>query len=466
MALRFYNSMGRKKEDFRPIVPGEVRLYTCGPTVYNYAHIGNFRTFLFEDMLRRVLAYCGYRVIQVMNFTDVDDKTIRDSQAAGEPLEEFTERYKQAFLEDVDTLRMQRAEHYPAATDHIHEMVEMVKALRDKGHTYEHEGSIYFRLSSYGDYGRLTNIEPAEMRPGDRVDSDEYGKDDARDFALWKAWCEEDGDVFWETDLGRGRPGWHLECSAMSVKYLGEHFDIHTGGVDNRFPHHENEIAQSCCATGEDFANYWLHSEFLLVENSKMSKSKGNFYTVRELVDEGWEPAVIRFCIQRVHYRAQMNLSREALEQSVVSVRRLREFSRRLEGGLKGEGRGAEVAGLIDKARSEFRACIEDDMNTSGALGHLFILVREANGLADAGKLDAKDGENLLAFMKECDTLFEVLREDRDESAEGKVAALVAERTQAKAEKNWARADEIREEIAALGYTVKDTPDGPVFSKS
>ncbi|MCA9783015.1 MAG: cysteine--tRNA ligase [Calditrichaeota bacterium] len=465
MAIRFYNSMGREKQDFVPLIPGKVSLYTCGPTVHNYAHIGNFRTFLFEDLLRRFLRFRGLEVTQVMNITDVDDKTIRRSQEEGQSLGEYTGIYLKAFMEDLDTLRIERAEHYPAATDHTPEMVEMIKQLRERGHTYEHKGSIYFRLSSYPEYGRLSNVAPDQMVSSGRVDNDEYEKDDVRDFVLWKAWVPEDGDVFWETELGKGRPGWHLECSAMSIKYLGEHFDIHTGGVDNRFPHHENEIAQSVCATGHPFVNYWMHSEFLLVENAKMSKSKGNFFTLRDLVGQGFDPVAIRFTILRVHYRQQMNLSTEGLEQGAAAVRRIREFARRLAAGLDGSGAAEETARLVETCRRDFTEAMDDDLNTSGALGHFFTFLREANALADAGKLSAEDGVRMLGWVQEVDSLFAILAEERDTDLESQVEALVQARSQAKADKDWARADSLRQQISELGYTVKDTPQGPVWSR-
>lgn len=463
MALRFHNSLTRRKEDFVPIVEGEVRLYTCGPTVYNYAHVGNFRTFLFEDQLRRALRFRGFRVIQAMNFTDVDDKTIRDSQAAGESLAAFTDRYKKAFLEDLDALRIERAEFYPSATEHVGEMVGLIQALVEKGHTYEDGGSIYFRLSSFPEYGRLANLNPEQMRGSGRVDNDEYEKDDARDFALWKAWTPEDGPVFWDTPLGRGRPGWHIECSAMSMKYLGEHFDIHTGGVDNRFPHHENEIAQSCCATGAAFVNVWMHSEFLLVENKKMSKSLGNFYTLRDLLGKGIDPVAIRYALQSVHYRAQLNLSFEGLEAAAQAVRRLRDLHRRLADSAPGAGDdGASVAAAATCER-EFTACLDDDLNVAGALGHLFVFVREANALLDSGRPDAGALAALRGWLEKADTVLDVLREERDAGVEDRVRSLVEARAAAKAAKDWAEADRLRDEIAALGWTVKDTPQGPVW---
>ncbi len=465
MALRFFNSLTRSKELFQPLVPGQAGLYTCGPTVYNYAHIGNFRTFVFEDLLRRALTFRGYRVTQVMNFTDVDDKTIRGSQAAGESLEVFTARYKQAFFEDLDTLRVQRAEVYPAATEHVGEMVELIRRLRERGHTYEDAGSVYFRLSTFPGYGRLANLNPEQMRSSGRVDNDEYEKEDVRDFALWKAWIPEDGPVFWETELGKGRPGWHIECSAMSMKYLGEQFDIHTGGVDNRFPHHENEIAQSCCATGGPFAGTWLHSEFLLVEGKKMSKSLGNFYTLRDLLEKGLDPVAIRYTLLSVHYRAQLNFSFEGIEASAQAVRRLRDLNGRLGRSPAGPGSGDKVWQLTAACETDFTEALDDDLNLAGALGHLFTWVREVNALLDSGSPDAGELERLQAWLNRVDSLLDVLREEQDESAEGRVAELVAQRAAAKQSRDFPAADRLRLEIESLGWVVKDTPQGPVFHR-
>jgi len=288
MAIKFKNSLSRVREEFKPIEPGKVKFYTCGPTVYNFAHIGNFRAYIFEDLLRRYLKYKGYDVYQVMNLTDIDDKTIRDSQKEGISLKDFTGRYIKAFFDDLDTLGIERAEQYPAATEHIPEMVELIKKLTENGYAYEVNGNYYFKISAFKDYGKLANLDMAGLKAGARVATDEYEKDSVSDFALWKAWDEADGDVYWETEIGKGRPGWHLECSAMSMKYLGNHFDIHTGGVDNMFPHHENEIAQSEGATGEKFVNYWMHCEYLIVDGRKMSKSLGNFYTLRDIIDKGY----------------------------------------------------------------------------------------------------------------------------------------------------------------------------------
>ncbi len=465
MAIRFYNSLSRSKEDFQPLVKSSVGLYTCGPTIYNFAHIGNFRTFLFEDLLRRYLAFRGFKVTQVMNITDVDDKTIRDSQAQGRNFEEFTEYYRRAFFEDLDTLRIQRAEHYPEATGHISEMVGLVLALRERGHTYEDQGSTYFKISSYPGYGRLANLKPEQMQSSGRVDSDEYEKDDVRDFALWKAWTEEDGPVYWDTELGRGRPGWHIECSAMSMKYLGEHFDIHTGGVDNRFPHHENEIAQSVCATGGDFVNYWLHSEFLLVEGKKMSKSLGNYYTLRDLLDKGLDPVAIRYTLLGVHYRAQLNLSFEGIEASAQAVRRIRDFRRRLESAAAGPGTDDDVSRIVETCERGFTEAMDDDLNIAAALGQFFNFIREANALLDEGRISEEERRLMLDWLIRVDSILEVLDEDLDENLDRRIGQLVEQRSRAKQDKDWARADLLRSKIEELGYVVKDTAKGPVWHR-
>ncbi len=309
--LRFYNTLSNRKEPFVPLYPGKVLIYTCGPTVYDYAHIGNFRSYIFEDLLRRYLKFKGYQVTQVMNITDVDDKIIRASKAAGQDIGEFTKKYISAFFEDLDALGIERAEFYPRATEHIPEMVELIKKLQQKGFTYTTDGSIYFKLSSFPSYGKLSKIDLQGIKPGARMDLDEYEKEDVRDFVLWKG--KKEGEPYWKTELGPGRPGWHIECSAMSMHYLGESFDIHAGGVDLIFPHHENEIAQSEAATSRQFVRYWLHCRHLIVEGEKMSKSKGNYYTLRDLLGKGYQPLAVRYLLLSAHYRRQLNFTKEGL---------------------------------------------------------------------------------------------------------------------------------------------------------
>jgi len=462
MALQFYNSLTRRKEEFRPLTPPEVRMYTCGPTVYNYAHIGNFRAYIFEDLLRRYLKYKGYRVMQVMNLTDVDDKTIRDSRAAGISLNDFTAKYKKAFFEDLDTLRIERAEVYPAATEHIPEMVDLVRKLQENGHTYEADGSIYFRISSFPDYGKLAHLDPESMRGSGRVDNDEYEKDDVRDFALWKSWVPEDGDVYWETELGKGRPGWHIECSAMSTRYLGTHFDIHTGGVDNRFPHHENEIAQSVCGYHDKFVNYWMHCEFLLVDSKKMSKSLGNFYTLRDLLDKGLDPVAIRYTLLSVHYRQKLNFSFDAVRAAAGSVQRIRDFYASLKEVNKNAPTG-KVNDLVDQAKQEFTHGLDDDLNIAPALAAVFNLIREVNRVRDEQGLAPAEAEKVRTFLESIDTVLAVLPTDQERNPE--VEELIRRRTEARRNKDWQLADQLREEIAALGYVLEDGPEGTRYKK-
>ncbi|MDA4134945.1 MAG: cysteine--tRNA ligase, partial [Thaumarchaeota archaeon] len=331
MALHLYNSLGRKVTPFAPLREGEVRMYTCGPTVWNYAHIGNFRTFVFEDVLRRYLKFKGYRVTQVMNITDVEDKIIKGMKQSGKSLEDLTTFYERAFMEDLTTLNIERAEFYPRATKHIPEMVDLIKTLMQKGYAYRaDDGSVYYDVSKFEKYGELSGIRPSQLVAGARVKNDSYDKDQANDFALWKAWDEDDGEVFWETELGKGRPGWHIECSAMSMKYLGETFDIHTGGIDNRFPHHENEIAQSEAATGKEFVRTWLHSDFLNVSGEEMHKSVGNVVTLRQLTEKGWKPRAIRLFLIGAHYRDKLDLTDESLQQAKSNIARIDAFSSRL----------------------------------------------------------------------------------------------------------------------------------------
>ena len=472
--MQLTNSLTRRKEPLIPIRPGEVSLYTCGPTVHDFAHVGNFRTFIFEDLLRRALIFKGFRVRHVMNITDVDDKTIRKANAEGVPLGEFTARYKRAFFEDLDALRIQRAEHYPEATDHIAGMVALIERLLERGHAYRSaEGSIYFRLESWPGYGQLVALDRGSSRQTARVDQDEYGKDDPQDFALWKAWEPSDGPVFWDTALGRGRPGWHIECSAMSRALLGDHFDIHTGGVDNKFPHHENEIAQSVCATGAAFVNVWMHSAHLQVEGFKMSKSLGNFLTLRDLVQEGLDPVAIRYALLTVHYRKPLNFTREWVAASAQAVGRLRDFARRLDEALEGvDGGGGgepggELGGALEVARGGFVAGLEDDLNIAASLSALFTFVRQANAILDGGGAGRAEIEAARGWLGEVDGVLDVL-EGREGPGEGiveEVEALVGAREAARAARDWSRADALRAQIEGMGFEVRDGAQGPRWIK-
>jgi cysteinyl-tRNA synthetase len=457
----FFNTLTRRKEKFVPIESGKVRMYTCGPTVYDYAHIGNFRAFVFEDLLKRWLEYRGFKVTHVMNLTDVDDKTIRGSQKQKVPLAKYTEHYAKAFFEDIKALNIEPADYYPKATSHIPEMAALVKRLMQNGYGYKgQDGSIYFAISKFKNYGKLSHIKVAELKAGARVKTDEYTKEEAQDFALWKAWTPEDGDVFWETELGKGRPGWHIECSAMSMKYLGETFDIHCGGNDNMFPHHENEIAQSEAATGKKFVNYWLHNEHLLVEGRKMAKKFGNFYTLRDLLGKGYDPIAIRYLLLSSHYRGQFNFTFEALDAAGVAVERLRNFVRRLQ-DAHGEGSGGRVAELLRGVQQGFGDAMDDDLNVSVALAVLFDFVREMNVLLDDGVVSKNEADEAVAVLKRFDGVLGVVGEVEAEEALPKEAEeLIAKREAARKAKDWATADALRVRLSELGVVLEDTTQG------
>jgi cysteinyl-tRNA synthetase len=496
---RFYNTLTRTIEEFVPMEPGQVRMYTCGPTVHDHTHIGNFRTFVWEDLLRRSLEHLGYQVTQVMNITDVDDKTINKSLAQGMSLADYTERYTKSFFEGLDVLHVKRAEFYPRATDHIPEMIHIIEVLRDKGMTYESQGSIYYRIASFPSYGRLSGVQNRELRDGARIDSDEYEKESARDFALWKG--VKPGEPSWPSPFGAGRPGWHLECSAMSIKYLGETFDIHTGGVDNIFPHHENEIAQSEAYTGRPFVRYWLHSAHLLVESEKMAKSLGNFYTLRELLEQGHDPRAIRWLLLGTHYRRNLNFSFDGIAVAAREVARLDDFRRRLDeelaksgepgaaraaageaagalgprlsdppagagggsrpsGGDPGApGSGSALAEQIRSAEEEFSQCLADDLNISSAVGAVFRMVRDTNAALDRGSAGRAEIQSASEALDRFDGVLAVL--DRtpavlDEEVEG----MIRRRQEARRTRDFAEADSIRDELASRGILLEDTPQG------
>lgn len=465
MPLKFFNTMSRQLEDFNPIHPGEVRLYTCGPTVYNFAHIGNFRTYMFEDLLRRYLKYRGYKVTQVMNLTDIDDKTIKGSIAKGVSLDEYTAIYIKAFFEDIDALRIERAEHYPAATTHIPEMVAIVKSLLDKGVAYRAGSDIYFSIAKFSEYGKLSHMDLTQLQAGasQRVASDEYEKEQVSDFALWKGWDEKDGDVFWETEIGKGRPGWHLECSAMSMKYLGESFDIHTGGVDNMFPHHENEIAQSEATTGKKFVNYWLHSAHLIVESKKMSKSLGNFFTVRELLDKGYPAVAIRYLLLSTHYRASLNFTMDGLEGAKAAIQRLRDFYDNLTIGIKDVPSG-KVDEYIERVKTGFTDGLDDDLNISQSLAAIFDFVRDINRLIAEGGISQDDAGKVKATMDGFDSVLAILQKE-EVSLDAEVEKLIAERIAARKARDFKKSDTIRDQLLAMGIILEDTPQGTVWKK-
>jgi cysteinyl-tRNA synthetase len=456
MPLRFFNTLTRQVEDFAPREAGKVRLYTCGPTVYNFAHIGNFRAYIFEDLLQRHLEYRGLKVDRVMNLTDVDDKTIRGCRTCGVPLADFTAPFKKAFFEDLDTLRIKRADHFPEATapEHIARMIEMISTLIAKGHAYRAEdGSVYFRIRSFADYGKLAHFNTEELRDGVRVRNDEYEKENVGDFALWKSYDEADGDVSWESPWGRGRPGWHIECSAMAIGILGAELDIHCGGEDNIFPHHEAEIAQSECVTGKKFVRLWMHCRHLQVEGSKMAKSAGNFFTLRDLMEKGWSGREVRYALISVKYREPLNFTFEGLAAARSALQRLDEWTVRLQELAQ----SASAEGSFENSDA-FEEALDEDLNISAALAALFDLVRTTNRRMDESSLTPGEALSLLNWLKGVNS---VLGFDAEaESIPAAVSDLLARRATARAAKEWKNSDTLRDEILAAGWVVKDTKEG------
>ena len=458
MALKFFNTLSRRKEIFRPLNGKNVGMYTCGPTVYDFAHIGNFRAYVWEDLLRRYLKYKGYKVKQVMNLTDVDDKTIKGSRAQGIPLQEFTEKYKKAFFEDIAKLNIERVEIYPSATEHINEMVALIRELLKKKYAYKGEdGSIYYNIKKFKNYGKLSKFKLRKLIAGKRVKQDEYAKEVASDFALWKAWDENDGDVFWETALGKGRPGWHIECSAMSMKYLGETFDIHTGGIDNMFPHHENEIAQSEAATGKRFVKCWMHCRHLLVDGKKMSKSLGNFYALGDLKD--YDAAAIRYLLLATHYRKELNFTLQGLEGAKNIVGHLNETIRRLKDA---NGKENEIVyALIKKIKIEFESAMDDDLDITKALSALSEFEKQMNKAIDAGELSRNNANVAIEFLQSVDSVLGIMKfESGKLELSAEVEKLIEERENARKGKDFAKADEIRAKLKEMGYALDDTPEG------
>jgi cysteinyl-tRNA synthetase len=489
MPLQLFNTLSGKVEEFRPLEDDLVRMYACGPTVYDYGHIGNFRTFIVVDTLRRFLKQSGYKLKHVMNITDVDDKIIRNAAASSVSVQEYTKKYKQAFLEDADALNIQRPEFLVSATDHIQEMAHFIAGLVEKGYAYRTEdGSYYFRIAKFPEYGKLSKRDFAGMNDGARVDVDEYDKDNARDFARWKA--PKPGEAQWDTEIGPGRPGWHIECSQMSMKYLGESFDIHAGGEDLIFPHHENEIAQSEALTGKPFVHVWVHARFLLVEGEKMSKSAGNFFTVRDLILMGHKPSSIRFLLMSVPYRKQLNFTFDGLTQAANSVERLRNFKLRLETSQFADDGNVIIAEIAERTSAEMRAGLDDDLNTAHALGAIFDMVRDVNAAADAGEVRKANVPQLLRVLEEFEEIFAVLKDDdaakvraivewaKAEGFQDKISpqtaelakaaalsdadveGLVAEHSQARKTRDFARSDAIRAQLGENGIILENTKDG------
>ena len=462
--LRLKNTLSRMQEEFKPLEGNTVRMYVCGPTVYDYGHIGNFRTFVAVDVLRRYLKYAGYEVLHVMNITDVDDKIIRNVLKSGKSLEEYTNFYAEEFLSDCMSLNIQQPEMMPRATRHIEQMIEIMNALAAAGHTYESEGSLYFSINSFPGYGKLSGLKLEGNIAGARVDVDEYEKADARDFVLWKA-TKEENEPGWASPFGKGRPGWHLECSAMSMKYLGESFDIHCGGVDLVFPHHENEIAQSEGATGKPFVRFWIHAEFLLVEGEKMSKSKGNYYTVRQLIGQGYSPMAVRYLLLSVPYRTQLNFTLEGLRAAENSLERMRNFRRRVRDYEGQPGSHPRVQEVLTQARDGFEAAMNDDLNTSGALAAVFDLVRDTNIAIDVSEFGADDRQAVLELLARIDSVLGVLGEDQEGMLEPEIEAMIEERFAARRNRDFARADKIRDDLASRGILLEDTPQGTKWKR-
>lgn len=464
MPLRLFNTLTQKLEQFVPLQDKSVRMYTCGPTVYDYVHIGNLRTFVIQDVLLRYLLYRGYEVTYVMNITDVDDKIIAGAIGRGVEIEEYTEPYTRAFLKDMETLRITQPDLMPRATQHVPEMLELIQRLSSKGLTYERDGSIYFRIGGFPDYGRLSGIDIAQLSAEGMQDADEYSKEDSRDFVLWK--MRKPGEAYWNSELGAGRPGWHLECSTMSMKYLGESFDIHCGGVDLIFPHHENEIAQSEGATGKPFVKYWIHGAHLIVGGEKMSKSRGNFYTLRDLLDQGYDPLAIRYLLASVRYRTQLNFTLDGLQQASRALSRAKNFLQKVQ-EIPSNREGAEpVQEQIEEAGRDFKKAMDNDLNTAEALGALFTLIRRLNPALESGAVGASHKDEILELFAAADQVFDMFETSEKELQDEKVQELIREREASRKTRDYSRADEIRDELARRGIVLEDTREGTRWKRS
>lgn len=462
MTLKLYNTFTRKKEVFKPIKKDLVRMYSCGPTIYQFAHIGNFRAYICSDILKRYLKYKGFKVKHVMNITDVDDKTISNAQKEGIPLQEYTKRYEKAFFEDLETLTIDKADIFPRATEHIKEMIALIQKLKKKTFTYESEDSVYYRIAKFKHYGKLSKIKLEEQKEGARVDADEYEKQNAKDFVLWKAKKEQEPS--WKTSLGEGRPGWHIECSAMSMKYLGETFDIHAGGIDLIFPHHENEIAQSEAATGKKFVNYWFHNEHLLVEGKKMAKSLGNFFTLRDLLQKGHHSKAIRYLLLSAHYRYPLNFTEEGLHAAASTIQRMQDFVDKLK-SWKGAGKGKSITRLIEKAKKDFEKEMDEDVNISNALAVIFDFMKDVNKAMAEHALSSTDAKAAYRLMLDFDTVLGIL-ESEEIKIPQEILTLAEKREQARKARNWQLADQLREQVQEKGYAIEDTTMGYRLKKS
>ncbi len=461
--MRFYNTLTRRLEEFRETEKGNVGLYTCGPTVYDYPHIGNYRSYIFEDLVKRLFLFLGYRVTHVMNITDIDDKTIRKANELGLPLAEVTRKYIDAFHADLRALNVLPADVYPRATEHIPEMLKLIAVLLEKGFAYVKDGSVYFSIERFKEYGRLANLDRASLKTGASaaVDADEYEKEAVQDFVLWKG--KKPGEPSWPAPFGEGRPGWHIECSAMSMKYLGPHFDVHMGGVDNIFPHHENEIAQSEAANGQAFVNYWLHCQHLVIDNKKMSKSLGNFYTLGDLLKRGCDPMAVRYLLVSTHYRKLLNFTLEGLEMAGQALARVKNFVFSLK-NVQSEGDAdPELAAAVAANLAAFSDNMADDFNVSGALGAMFDLVHEVNARMNA--LTRKDAVVVLDYLERVNSVLGVLEEKGEAALDSQIEERIRLREKARREKDFARADEIRAELKKQGIILLDTPGGVKWKK-
>lgn len=460
--MKLYNTLSGQVEPFVPQSEEQVTMYTCGPTVYGYAHIGNFRTFCSQDIMRRYLKYRGYNVRQVMNLTDVDDKIIRNATEKQVSVDDYTQPYIDAFLADCAALNLEQVEEYPRATRTIDDMIVLIQRLIDQGHAYEKEGSVYFNISSLPSYGRLSGLNRREIKSGISVDADEYEKDDVRDFVLWKA--RKEGEHYWDSPFGEGRPGWHLECSVMSMKYLGETIDIHGGGEDLIFPHHENEIAQSEAATGKPFVKYWVHCKYLVVDGKKMSKSLGNFYTLRQLLEKGFSPLAIRYTLVSGHYRKQLNFTFESLENATKAIERVEAFYNAIAQTANQAPANPAIDEKISQYRERFITAMDDDLNVSGGLGALFEFIRDINTLYADSQVPMGNRDAVLTFLNELNGVLACFNLEQD-MADDEIMALIDERNQARADRNFARADEIRDLLKDKGILLEDMREGTRFKR-
>jgi cysteinyl-tRNA synthetase len=469
--MKLYNTFTRKKEEFKPIRKNEVRMYSCGPTVYNFAHIGNFRSFIFVDILKRYLKFKKYKVKHVMNITDIDDKIIKKCSANNFSLEEYTNKYQEAFFDDLNILNIQKADIFPKATAHISDMVNLIKKLLDKGIAYKtSDGSIFFNISKFPDYGKLQKLNSDQMKKGKRVETDEYDKDSVYDFVLWKGYKPEDGDIFWETEIGKGRPGWHIECSAMSTKYLGKTFDIHTGGVDLIFPHHENEIAQSEGANDQKFVNYWMHCEYLGLKDSKMSKSLGNTIYIKDLIDKKYSARAIRFVLLSVHYRQKLIFSSEQLDSAGKTLKKFDDFIYELKNVESTNVKNEEIISLTNEMLQKFENTMDDDLNISAALGVVFTFLKQINKFKSTNKLSNLDRENIINSLKKIDSVLGIIfKESKSKLVDTinidkkNIQEKIEERNEARKNKNWDKADKIRNELLKLGVELVDRKEGTTY---